>query len=115
MKALLSVIGALCMPLKFYITSKSHRLSNHDTKREKVSLLSGHNTVMESISDIIFDSYHSICLLSAYHIYSAACLCSGLGRMGYTNIDIISTYLLLWHFFHHLHYPRFRNRRQKLL
>lgn len=53
MKALLPVTGVLCMPLKFYITSKSHRLINHDTKREKASLLSGHNTVRESISDII--------------------------------------------------------------
>lgn len=53
MKELLSVIGVLCMPLKCYITSKFHRLINHDAKREKVSLLSGHNTVVESISYLI--------------------------------------------------------------
>lgn len=51
MKALLSVTDVLCMTLKFYITSKSHRLIHHDTKREKkVPLLSEHNTLMESIS-----------------------------------------------------------------
>lgn len=49
MKALLSVTNVLCMTLKFYITSKSHRLIHHDTKREKVPLLSEHNTLMESI------------------------------------------------------------------
>lgn len=53
MKALLSATGVLCTPLKFYITSESHRLINCDIKREKLSLLSGHNILMERISDII--------------------------------------------------------------